>query len=144
VIGCVVTDDPTALPTSSPFVLMPFPELDPRQGLSKGRPALVQVTRYHVRLEDAKTYPFVCILSVARRCPLTFQTSSNTGILKEYDILSVLPTSEKALQLACTELSNPGPNQISIITLPLHERSFHFRLNRKQIKQALRNGVVVS
>ena len=53
------------------------------------------------------------------------------------------PTSDKALQLACTDLCLPGPNQISIITLPLHERPYFFRLNRKQIRQAQRNGVVV-
>lgn len=84
--------------------------------------------------------------------------------MKEYDILSVQPTSDKALQLACTDLSNPGPNQVrqlnlpkspnmvklirwdwqlSIITLPLHEKPYQFRLNRKQIRQAQRNGVVV-
>ena len=63
--------------------------------------------------------------------------------MKEYDILSVAPTSDKALQLACTDLCLPGPNQISIITLPLHERPYFFRLNRKQIRQAQRNGVVV-
>jgi len=83
----------------------------------------------------------------------------------------VQPLSDKALQLACTDLANPGPNQvrlnrlfshsweedlsrlldlihclrqISIITLPLHEKPYHFRLNRKQIKQAQRNGVMVS
>lgn len=47
------------------------------------------------------------------------QTSANTNTLKEYDILSVQPTSDKALQLACTDLSNPGPNQVRIVPLLL-------------------------
>jgi RNase P/RNase MRP subunit p30 len=71
------------------------------------------------------------------------QAATNTNALSQYDILSVAPTSDKALQLACTDLCLPGPNQISIITLPLHERPYFFRLNRKQIRQAQRNGVVV-
>jgi len=71
------------------------------------------------------------------------KAATNTNALSQYDILSVAPTSDKALQLACTDLCLPGPNQISIITLPLHERPYFFRLNRKQIRQAQRNGVVV-
>ena len=72
------------------------------------------------------------------------QSANSSNILSKYDILSCQPTNEKALQLACLDFSNPGPNQLSIITLPLHERPYHFRLNRKQINQAQRNGVVVS
>ena len=64
-------------------------------------------------------------------------------MLKDYDLLSVQPMNDKAFQLACTELCLPGQNQISIITLPLHEKPYHFRLNRKQVRQAQRNGVMV-
>ena len=78
-----------------------------------------------------------------QRKRLMKKAATNTNALSQYDILSVAPTSDKALQLACTDLCLPGPNQISIITLPLHERPYFFRLNRKQIRQAQRNGVVV-
>ncbi|RSH91304.1 hypothetical protein EHS25_009603 [Saitozyma podzolica] len=157
VVGCTVSREPEAHAFASPFVALPYPHLDPRHshsstgvgsgssGNGSGRggsgsgsgsgaappkakgPGMVQVTRYHFRLDDAKVNPLI---------------ASNTSILREYDILSCYPTNEKAMQLACTDLSNPGPNQLSIITLPLHERPFHFRLNRKQVKQAQRNGVV--
>ncbi|GFZ46172.1 hypothetical protein JCM24511_04419 [Saitozyma sp. JCM 24511] len=159
VVGCTVSREPEAHAFASPFVALPYPHLDPRHSHSStstaneggsglptrasGRsgsgsgsgsgaaplkgPGMVQVTRYHFRLDDAKVNPLI---------------ASNTSILREYDILSCYPTNEKAMQLACTDLSNPGPNQLSIITLPLHERPFHFRLNRKQVKQAQRNGVV--
>ncbi|RXK36698.1 hypothetical protein M231_06005 [Tremella mesenterica] len=135
VIGCTVTSEPSNIVPPCPFSThLPFPELDPRtgtsscsSGISSGEKTLVQVTRFHMRLDDAKTHCF---------------SNSNTSLLKQYDILSVQPTTEKAFQLACTDLSNPGPNQISIITLPLHERGFHYRLNRKQLRQAQRNGVI--
>lgn len=81
------------------------------------------------------------ILQLIHTC--TTKTAQNTSALRNYDILSVSPTTDKSFQLACTDLSNPGPNQISIITLPLHERAFTFRFNRKQMRQAQRNGVVV-
>lgn len=44
--------------------------------------------------------------------------------------------------LECATLRHRAHRQISIITVPLHERPYHFRLNRKQIRQAQRNGVV--
>ncbi|ODO06142.1 hypothetical protein L198_01374 [Cryptococcus wingfieldii CBS 7118] len=112
----------------------PFPDLDPQSSnfsapgsSNPGRTPLVQVARYHVRLDDGKAHCF---------------TAANTQALRAYDILSVAPTTEKSFQLACTDLSNPGPNQISIITLPLHERPFTFRFNHKQMRQASRNGAV--
>ncbi|KAI9638347.1 RNase P subunit p30-domain-containing protein [Dioszegia hungarica] len=140
VIAPTVVRDPEAHACPSPFVTLPFPHLDPRHPGESSRTGessmagpsrsqvLVQVTRYHVKLEDARTNPIV---------------GANTDVFRNYDIISCQPTNDKALQLACTDLSNPGPNQLSIITLPLHERPYHFRLNRKQIKQAQRNGVVV-
>ncbi|WVQ98680.1 hypothetical protein IAU59_005811 [Kwoniella sp. CBS 9459] len=162
VVGCTINPgEPSNQVHPSPFQsTLPFPVLDPRkwstaststatssasasasssasyskgssisqQSPSKGgRPPLVQITRYHMRLDDNRVHPL---------------TGANTNALRNYDILSVSPTSEKAFQLACTDMSNPGPNQISIITLPLHERPFTFRFNRKQMKQAQRNGVV--
>ncbi|TXT07114.1 hypothetical protein VHUM_03284 [Vanrija humicola] len=112
---------------------LPFPTLDPRFSKSSdagpSQPTLVQVTRYHMRLDDGKVHPI---------------TAANTNALQDYDILSAYVGSDKAFQVACVELSNPGPNQLSIITVPLHERPFSFRLNRKQVRQALRMGVVVS
>ncbi|WVF72248.1 hypothetical protein IAT40_007060 [Kwoniella sp. CBS 6097] len=164
VVGCTINPgEPSNQVHPSPFQsTLPFPNLDPRQWSqtasasssfssstinaqnpssrsksngasgsqtpSKGcRPPLVQVTRYHMRLDDNRVHPL---------------TGANSNALRNYDILSVSPTSEKAFQLACTDMANPGPNQISIITLPLHERPFTFRFNRKQMKQAQRNGVV--
>ncbi|WVQ73789.1 hypothetical protein IAR50_003369 [Cryptococcus sp. DSM 104548] len=119
----------------SPFQnKIPFPDLDPRSfsfsatgSSAPGRQPLVQVARYHVRLDDGKAHCF---------------TAANTQALRPYDILSVAPTTDKSFQLACTDLSNPGPNQVSIITLPLHERPFTFRFNHKQMRQASRNGAV--
>ncbi|KAL1405527.1 RNA-binding RNA processing protein rpp1 [Vanrija albida] len=111
--------------------VLPYPNLDPRFAKSSdagpSQPTLVQVTRYHMRLDDGKVHPI---------------TAANTNALHDYDILSAYVGSEKAFQVACVELSNPGPNQLSIITIPLHERPFNFRLNRKQVRQALRMGVV--
>ena len=39
-------------------------------------------------------------------------------MLKEYDILSVQPMTEKAFQLACTDLALPGPNQVRLTLYP--------------------------
>ncbi|WVR05131.1 hypothetical protein IAU60_002143 [Kwoniella sp. DSM 27419] len=147
VVGCTINPgEPSNQVLPSPFQSsLPFPHLDPRTtniasgssssgqtsqpgSSSKGAsPPLVQVSRYHMRLDDNRVHPM---------------TGQNVNALKQYDILSVAPTSDKAFQLACTDMSNPGPNQISIITLPLHERPFTFRYNRKQMRQAQRNGVV--
>ncbi|WWC90106.1 uncharacterized protein L201_005039 [Kwoniella dendrophila CBS 6074] len=142
VVGCTISPlEPSNQVISSPFqTSLPFPDLDPRLSSSSSsssqansstskstKSPLVQVTRYHMRLDDNRVHPL---------------TSQNTNALKQYDILSIAPTSDKAFQLACTDLSNPGPNQISIITLPLHERPFTFRFNWKQMRQAQRNGVV--
>jgi hypothetical protein len=56
-----------------------------------------------------------CARCAAHADPFRFpQIASNTSILREYDILSCHPTNEKAMQLACTDLSNPGPNQVSL------------------------------
>ncbi|OCF36540.1 hypothetical protein I316_01790 [Kwoniella heveanensis BCC8398] len=160
VVGCTINPgEPSNQVHPSPFqTSLPFPDIDPRKwsaasastpaassasssssssskhvastsqaGSNGGKPPLVQVTRYHMRLDDSRVHPL---------------TGANTNALRNYDILSVSPTSDKAFQLACTDMSNPGPNQISIITLPLHEKPFTFRFNRKQMKQAQRNGVV--
>ncbi|ORY33779.1 RNase P subunit p30-domain-containing protein [Naematelia encephala] len=141
VIGCTIPIEPSSHAPDCPFrAHLPFPILDPRNtssqmgssgggggGGGRGGPSMVQVSRLHMRLDDSKVHCF---------------TGGNTNTLKDWDLLSVLVTSDKALQLACTELANPGPNQISIISLPLHERPYHFRLNRKQIRQAQRLGVV--
>ncbi|KAK8869861.1 hypothetical protein IAR55_000429 [Kwoniella newhampshirensis] len=136
VVGCTITPgEPSNQVCPCPFQQsLPFPNLDPRSclhqsgaGSSSGSPPLLQVSRYHMRLDDNRVHPL---------------TSQNTSALRNYDILSVAPTGEKAFQLACTDMANPGPNQISIITLPLHERPFTFRFNRKQMRQAQRNGVV--
>ncbi|AFR93950.1 hypothetical protein CNAG_02740 [Cryptococcus neoformans var. grubii H99] len=138
VVGCTIAPgEPSNQVLPSPFQIgPPYPSLDPRfaspsgtspSSSSYGNVPLVQVTRYHIRLDDGKAH---CL------------TAQNTSALRNYDILSVSPTTDKSFQLACTDLSNPGPNQISIITLPLHERAFTFRFNRKQMRQAQRNGVV--
>ncbi|EJT52752.1 Ribonuclease P protein subunit p30 [Trichosporon asahii var. asahii CBS 2479] len=84
---------------------LPYPSLDPRYAELAGpsQPTLVQVTRYHMRLDDGKT-------------------ATNTATLRDYDLLSVHVGCDKALQIACTDLANPGPNQI---------------------RQAQRNGVVI-
>ncbi|WWD15862.1 hypothetical protein CI109_100286 [Kwoniella shandongensis] len=139
VVGCTITPgEPSNQVYPCPFAQsLPFPNLDPRSSShhagpsssssSSGSPPMVQVSRYHMRLDDNRVHPL---------------TSQNTNSLRAYDLLSVAPTSEKAFQLACTDMANPGPNQVSIITLPLHERPFTFRFNRKQMRQAQRNGVV--
>ncbi|WOO85861.1 Ribonuclease P protein subunit p30 [Vanrija pseudolonga] len=139
VVAYTVSAEQSTAVTPCPFGsadarTLPFPRLDPRFSTSSSssdagpsQPTLVQVTRYHMRLDDGKVHPI---------------TAANTNALADYDILSAYVGSDKAFQVACVELSNPGPNQISIITVPLHERPFSFRLNRKQVRQALRMGVV--
>lgn len=50
-----------------------------------------------------------------------------------------------AFQKACLELSQPGVNQVTIISLPLHQGpKMPFYLKRSLVKTALRNGAVVS
>lgn len=128
VVAPTIIRDPEAHAYASPFVTLPFPHLDPRHPADTTRNTesglagpsrsqiLVQVTRYHVRLDDARMNPIVrlpkrfwCLRSTAD----PYQTAANTNVLKQYDILSCQPTNDKALQLACTDLSNPGPNQVS-------------------------------
>ncbi|WVQ85571.1 hypothetical protein IAT38_007737 [Cryptococcus sp. DSM 104549] len=143
VAGCTIAPPESSTQViPSPWQLsVPFPELDPRSpahlpagqasasgSASGSRPPMVQVTRYHVKLEDGKPHCF---------------TAHNANNLRHYDILSVMPTSEKTLQSACIDLASPGPNQISIITLPLHESRFAFKFNYKQIRMAQKNGVVI-
>ncbi|WVO12971.1 hypothetical protein L204_100580 [Cryptococcus depauperatus] len=137
VVGLTVSpDEPSAQVYPSPFqVQIPYPELDPRfapgsvagPSCSNENLPMIQVARYHIRLDDGKAH---CL------------TAANTSALRNYDIISVAPSTDKSFQLACTDLSNPGPNQISIITLPLHERPYTFRFNFRQMRQAQRNGVV--
>ncbi|ORX39848.1 RNase P subunit p30-domain-containing protein [Kockovaella imperatae] len=135
IVGCTVNPSTSALAHVSPFLrALPYPQLDPRsredgksgQSSNQGL-TMVQVSRLHLHLDDSRTH---CL------------TGANSAVLKEYDIISVQPLTEKAFQLVCTDLCLPGPNQVSIITLPLHERPYHFRLNRKQVRQAQRNGVM--
>jgi hypothetical protein len=97
VVGCTVSREPEAHAFASPFVALPYPHLDPRHshsstgvgsgssGNGSGRggsgsgsgsgaappkakgPGMVQVTRYHFRLDDAKVNPLVSPNSVLGR-----------------------------------------------------------------------------
>ena len=115
VIGYTLSHEPSIHARPSPFrASLPYPTLDPRQRSpeSSSGPTMVQVSRYHMRLDDSRTHCLVCDTTTCSGVPDGWQTSANTILLSEYDVLSAQPTSEKALQLACTDLSNPGPNQV--------------------------------
>jgi ribonuclease P/MRP protein subunit RPP1 len=68
VVAHTVTSPQTSAVITSPFGtpearLLPYQSLDPRfaPGPSSGssQPTLVQVTRYHMRLDDGKMHPIV-------------------------------------------------------------------------------------
>lgn len=75
VVGCTITSDPSSSVIPNPFSrTRPFPDLDPRssssssttdsskQSRGQGR-GIVQVTRFHIRLDDHKTHCFVSPLT---------------------------------------------------------------------------------
>ena len=98
VVGCTVTSDPSTSVIPNPFMKkLPFPHLDPRAGSSsqpydqghghghehgearKGDSRrMVQVTRFHIRLDDQKTHCFVRPLSLSSLFPLSFLSLSSS------------------------------------------------------------------
>ena len=118
-IGCTVSREPSSDAVPSPFrSALPYPELDPRHrqaGPSSG-PAMLQISRHHMRLHDPKTQLMHCLVSPSHTySPDPSQTGANANTLRDYDLLSVQPMDDKALQIACTDLSNPGPNQVEAL-----------------------------
>lgn len=64
VVGLTLSHEPSSHAYPSPFrASLPYPSLDPRHrssaASSSSNPTLVQVTRYHIRLDDSKTHCLV-------------------------------------------------------------------------------------
>lgn len=61
VVGCTISSEPSNSVVPNPFALAPpFPDLDPRSPTrSNAGRRVVQVTRFHIRLDDGKTHCFV-------------------------------------------------------------------------------------
>jgi ribonuclease P/MRP protein subunit RPP1 len=75
VVGCTISSEPSNSVPPNPFLVKkPFPDLDPRtrtestgEGSSSNSKAggrVVQVTRFHIRLDDNKTHCFVCLINL--------------------------------------------------------------------------------
>jgi ribonuclease P/MRP protein subunit RPP1 len=82
VVGCTIAVEPSTQVNPSPFrTSLPFTALDPRAsgsanaaaGPSKGSsgPSMVQVTRFHMRLDDSKTHAMVGDTEIPSRHTLT-------------------------------------------------------------------------
>ncbi|KAJ9097231.1 hypothetical protein QFC21_004900 [Naganishia friedmannii] len=114
----------------SPFVnQVPHPGLDPRYSDdATGSRRLVQLSRITITLDDSSQHGLNAV---------------NSAALSSYDLIAVIPTTANAFSNACLKLSEPGPNQVSIISLPLHQNHrMPFFAKRSLVKTALRNGAV--
>lgn len=110
---------------------------------------MIQLSRLNIVLDDSSNHGIVShgrsLNSAIQADPDRAQTTANSALLSPYDIIAVLPTTATAFQKACLELSQPGVNQVAIISLPLHQApKMPFYLKRSLVKTALRNGAVVS
>lgn len=70
------------------------------------------------------------------------QTNANASFFAPYDIISLLPTTEPSLSLACLTHTLPSPLTAHIISLPLTLPRLPFRLKHTLVRTALRNGAV--
>ncbi|GHJ86684.1 hypothetical protein NliqN6_3086 [Naganishia liquefaciens] len=114
----------------NPFsIQVPYPQLDPRFSKeAAGSRRLVQLSRLTITLDDSTQHGL---------------NATNTAALSAYDIIAVIPTTVNSFSNACLKLTEPGPNQVSIISLPLHQsHRMPFFAKRSLIKTALRNGAV--
>lgn len=69
-------------------------------------------------------------------------TTQNTPLVASYDILSLLPTTQSSLSLACLTHTVPSPLTTHVIALPLSLPRLPFRLKHTLIRAALKNGAV--
>ncbi|KAH9918052.1 RNase P subunit p30-domain-containing protein [Fomitopsis serialis] len=69
-------------------------------------------------------------------------TTQNTPLVTSYDILSLLPTTQGSLSLACLTHTLPSPLTTHVIALPLSLPRLPFRLKHTLIRTALKNGAV--
>ncbi|XP_077992811.1 ribonuclease P protein subunit p30-like [Glandiceps talaboti] len=101
----------------------------------------VKVVPSHIELDEeslaplkvrAKKFQQLSRLTVTLRDTQTYRLGS--GPVQSYDILAVQPTSEKAFQLACTQL------EIDIISLDMAER-LPFNIKMHPVKAAIERGV---
>ncbi|KAJ9110496.1 hypothetical protein QFC19_001622 [Naganishia cerealis] len=119
----------TSVPLSPFSSQVPHPTLDPRYSdNATGSRRLVQLSRVTITLDDSSQHGLNAV---------------NSAALSSYDIIAVIPTTANAFSNACLKLSEPGPNQVSIISLPLHQNHrMPFFAKRSLVKTALRNGAV--
>jgi ribonuclease P/MRP protein subunit RPP1 len=99
-VGCTISSEPSNYVPPNPFLVnKPFPNLDPRSsaststsgsgsgsglGSSSGKGSMgkiVQVTRFHIRLDDHKTHCFVCLLYLALILPVLLRPLVHEMIL---------------------------------------------------------------
>ncbi|KAI0725219.1 PHP domain-like protein [Fomitopsis betulina] len=95
----------------------------------KKRPGLVLLKRLTIVLDEESEKGFGL-------------TSANTPLVASYDILSLLPTTQGSLSLACLTHTLPSPLTTHIIALPLTSPRLPFRLKHTLIRTALKNGAV--
>ncbi|KAI5452304.1 RNA-binding RNA processing protein rpp1 [Naganishia albida] len=119
----------TAVPPNPFANKVPHPQLDPRYSeTTAGSRRLVQLSRLTITLDDSSQHGL---------------NATNTAALSAYDIIAVVPTTANAFSNACLKLTEPGPNQVSIISLPVHQNPrMPFFAKRSLVKTALRNGAV--
>ena len=61
---------------------------------------------------------------------------SNSAVMRSYDVISVIPTSDKTFQAACTSLD------VDIISIPVSSVKLPFHLNKQYIAAAISRGVM--
>ncbi|KZT71195.1 PHP domain-like protein, partial [Daedalea quercina L-15889] len=103
--------------------------LDPLLSQLKKRTGLVLLKRLTIVLDEESEKGFGL-------------TTANTSLVASYDILSLVPTTQGSLSVACLTHTVPSPLTTHIIALPLASPRLPFRLKHTLIRTALKNGAV--
>ena len=70
------------------------------------------------------------------------QINAQTSLFQTYDLLSLVPTNQATLSLACLTHSLPSSLTAHIISLPLTLARLPFHLKHTLIRTAVKNGAV--
>ncbi|KAK0458539.1 PHP domain-like protein [Desarmillaria tabescens] len=103
--------------------------LDPLLGQLTPRKGMVYLKRLSIILDSDSEKGFGLI-------------NAQTTLFNTYDLLSLIPTNQATLSLACLTHSLPSPLTAHIISLPLTLPRLPFHLKHTLIRTAIKNGAV--
>ncbi|KAK0474868.1 PHP domain-like protein [Armillaria novae-zelandiae] len=103
--------------------------LDPLLGQLTPRKGMIYLKRLSIILDGDSEKGFGLI-------------NAQTNLFNTYDLLSLVPTNQATLALACLTHSLPSPLTAHIISLPLTLPRLPFHLKHTLIRTAIKNGAV--